>query len=88
MSESGLPPGLLAWVEKPLSRALEALERVPMRVDEHRAWIAVWADVRNAREACRELRKLARWINEKETQPHAAKPPPPRQLQRHRKPRR
>ena len=68
-----IPVGLLAWVEKPLRDALEACQRVPMRQDEHRAWLAVFEALARAQKACGELHRLASWINETEGPPLAQK---------------
>lgn len=54
-----IPEAFLSWVEKPLADALAAVERVPLRLDEHRQWLAVFRAIGNAQSACRDLHRLA-----------------------------
>jgi hypothetical protein len=58
-----VPSGFLAWIEEPLAEAREELEKVQLRVDEHRQWLAVFRALNKAQSRCRELRKLASWMN-------------------------
>lgn len=51
------------WVEKPLAEALKATDAVPMREDTHAQWLAVRERIRQALAACRELRRLAAWLD-------------------------
>lgn len=64
--ESGnrsIPSGFLSWVEKPLLDARAEVERVPLRLDEHRQWLAVLRAIVEAQTACRELHRLAGWFS-------------------------
>lgn len=51
----------IRWVEEPLAEARVALEKVPLRMDEHKVWLEVFRGLGRAQEACAELKKLAAW---------------------------
>lgn len=61
-----IPTGFLTWIQKPLQEAQEACQRVPLRLDEHRAWLDVFRAVSAAQRALMDLHKLAAWCNIRE----------------------
>lgn len=58
----GIPASFIGWVEEPARRAREAVARVPLRLDEHRAWLEVFREINATLAACSELRRLAGWL--------------------------